>query len=38
MIKKKFLFIFILILLCSCGKKSDPVYNAQIPKILFLKI
>ena len=27
MIKKIYILLFISILICSCGKKGDPVYN-----------
>jgi hypothetical protein len=29
MIKKIYIILFITIILCSCGKKSDPVYNEK---------
>ena len=29
MIKKIYIFVFITILLCSCGKKGDPVYKEK---------
>ena len=38
MIKKIYILLLITIMFCSCGKKSDPVYNEKNQNTEILKI
>ena len=38
MIKKIYILLFVSIIICSCGKKSDPVYNEENQNVEKMKI
>ncbi len=38
MIKKIYILLFVSIVICSCGKKGDPVYNEENQNVEKMKI
>ena len=38
MIKKIYILLFVSIIICSCGKKGDPVYNEENQNVEKMKI